>query len=430
MRFLVAVLVGLLSQLQVQAADGGRPNILLLLADDQRFDTIRALGNQEIQTPNLDKLVERGFAFGNAYCQGGMVPAVCTPSRTMLLTGRSLFHIPPGNAKTYDGPMLPTVFNAAGYATLHVGKPGNSFTPAHQAFGKNVAIPHVGAETSKRTADAVIDFLRKEKSGKPIFVYFAPSVPHDPRVAPKRFMDLYDPNKITLSGNFMPRHPFDNGELEVRDEKLAALPRSPEEMKRHLADYYACITCMDHQVGRIVDALRETGRYDNTIIVYTSDQGLAVGGRHGLMGKQNLYEHFKSPLIVAGPGIPHGKSPALVYLHDLFPTLCDLAGVPTPNVVEGSSLMPVIKGEKPRVRDWLFAAYRDCQRMVRDERWKLIWYPKIDRYQLFDLANDPWEIDDLSGKKEQAAKLAEMKKRLAEVQKRFGDNKAPLPSLD
>src|SRR5262249_47977061 len=155
------------------------------------------------------------------------------------------------------------------------------------------------------------------------------------------------------------------------------------------------------------------------IIVYSSDQGLAVGGRHGLMGKQNLYEHFKSPLIVAGAGIPRGKSAALVYLHDLFPTLCDLAGVATPSVVEGQSLLPVMRGEKPRVREWLFAAYRDCQRMVRDERWKLLWYPKIDRYQLFDLANDPWEIDDLSGKQEQAGKLADLKKRLALEQKLF-----------
>ena len=409
-------------------ASSHRPNVILILADDQRFDTIRALGNDEIHTPNLDKLVERGFVFTNTYCQGGLIPAVCTPSRTMLLTGKSLFRIPPGNQKTYDGPTLPTVFNAAGYATLHVGKPGNSFGAAHRAFGKNIEIAHVGAETVERTTEAVVEFLRCHKRDQPFFAYFAPSVPHDPRVAPTKFMEMYDATKITLPKNFMPRHPFDNGELEVRDEKLAAVPRTPDEMRRHIAEYYATITCLDHHVERILDTLASTGRADNTIIIFTSDQGLAVGGRHGLMGKQNLYEHFKSPLIVAGPGIPRGKSDALVYLFDLFPTLCDLAGIATLPEAEGSSLVPIITGEKPRVREWLFAAYRDCQRMVRDDRWKLIWYPKIDRYQLFDLAADPWEIDDLCAKPEHAAKLGELRRQLAAQQKAYGDDKASPPS--
>jgi arylsulfatase A-like enzyme len=241
-------------------------------------------------------------------------------------------------------------------------------------------------------------------------------------------MEMYDPEKLALPKNFMPRHPFDNGELDVRDEKLAPLPRKPEDMRRHIADYYACITCFDHHVGRVLDVLREKGYADDTVVVYSSDQGLAVGGRHGLMGKQNLYEEFKSPLILAGPGVPKGKSDALVYLHDLFPTLCDLAGIPIPAEAEGLSLVPVLKREKPRARAHLFAAYRDCQRMVRDERWKLIWYPKINRSQLFDLSKDPWEIDDLSGRAEFAGRLTELKRQLAREQEAWGDNKAPHPT--
>lgn len=411
----------------LHGAEKSPPNILFILADDQRFDTLHALGNSKIKTPNLDKLVERGFVFHNAYCQGGLIPAVCTPSRTMLMTGRSLFRIPPAGTKKYDHPTLGSVFSRAGYATLYVGKKGNSFLPGNEAFKKVVYHDEgvkVRAEQSQFMADQALTFLR-DAGKKPFFLFLAPPVPHDPRVAPKEFMDLYDPEKITLAKNFLPRHPFDNGELDVRDEKLAAVPRTEKEMKRHLADYYATITCLDHHVGRILDALKESGRLDDTLIVFTSDQGLAVGGRHGLMGKQNLYEHFKSPLILAGPGIPKGESPALVYLYDLFPTCCDLAGLAVPKEVEGTSLVPLVKGDKKRVRDYLFAGYRDCQRMVRDERWKMIWYPKVERFQLFDLKNDPWEIDDLAKKKEYAGRLDEMKKKLGQQQKAFGDDKAP-----
>ena len=217
-------------------------------------------------------------------------------------------------------------------------------------------------------------------------------------------------------------HPFDNGELKIRDELLAPFPHTPGVMKKHLAEYYACITCLDHHVGRIIEELEKTGELDNTVIIFTSDSGLAVGGRHGLMGKQNLYEENKSPLIFAGPGIPHGDSKALVYLYDLLPTVCDRAGIAPGKDCEGLSLMPVMKGEKKQVRDAIFGAYKDCQRMARDERWKIMWYPKIDRFQLFDLANDPWEIHDLHDKAEHAAKLGQMKKLLAELQERFADN--------
>ncbi len=150
-------------------------------------------------------------------------------------------------------------------------------------------------------------------------------MPHDPRLAPAEFTKLYDPAKISLSKNFMPEHPFDNGELKIRDELLAPHPRTPAVMRQHLADYYATISHLDSEVGRVLAEIERRGWADNTIVIYSSDQGLAVGGRHGLMGKQNLYEHVKPPLVFAGPGIPRGQSDALVYLYDLFPTICDFA---------------------------------------------------------------------------------------------------------
>ncbi|MGE3821521.1 MAG: sulfatase-like hydrolase/transferase [Isosphaeraceae bacterium] len=430
-RVLVSLLAGSVSLAQasqpVPAAETP-PNVLVVFTDDQRFDTIHALGNEEIRTPNLDALIGRGFHFRNAYCMGGLVPAVCAPSRTMFMTSRTLFRIPAPNAKTYEGPTLGSVFRNAGYDALFVGKKGNSFLAGNQAFEKVVyhddREPSKRAESSRFMADQAIDWLRaRGKTDRPFLMYLAPPVPHDPRIAPVEYMRMYDPDHVSLSPNFRPEHPFDNGELRIRDELLAPFPRTPAEMRRHLAEYYASITWLDHNVGRVVEALRGSGALDRTIIVFSSDQGLAVGGRHGLMGKQNLYEEFKSPLIFAGPGIPQGSSDALVYLHDILPTICEMASIPIPREFEGSSLVPVIQGRKPNVREVLFGAYRDCQRMVRDERWKLLWYPKIDRFQLFDLANDPWEIHDLSTDPGQVDRLSRMKAILGEEQHRHGDDR-------
>jgi len=408
------------------AERGGRPNILFILTDDQRWDTIHALGNPEIKTPNLDRLVERGFVFRNPYCMGSTVGAVCLPSRTMLITGLSLWRIPNGRAKEAppSTPLLPRLFNDAGYVTFHSGKAGNACTFGNAAFNTNIeSKKHTDALDMKTHTDNVIAFLQKHDAKRPFFVYLAPPVPHDPRVAPPEFMEMYDPAKLTLSKNFMAQHPFDNGELHIRDEQLAPFPRTPEVMRRHLADYYACVTCLDAQVGRALDILKERGLANDTIVVFSSDQGLAVGGRHGLMGKQNLYEHVKPPLIFAGPGIPHGQSDALVYLFDLFPTFCDLAGISTPTTVEGKSLLPVIKRDQPRVRETLFCAYKACQRMVRDERWKLIKYNAngVKNAQLFDLGADPDEVDNLAADPKCAEQLARMGKRLAEARKQFGD---------
>lgn len=421
MRFALSFAAAVVAAVSSPAAP---PNVLFVYTDDQAFDTIAALGNKDIDTPILDALVNRGFTFTNAYCQGGQSAAVCVPSRVMLLTGHSTFRTPAYNAKQYGQPTLGRVFRDAGFATLCVSKPGNSFRPAHDHFETTVHIPHVGAETNKRCADAVLDWLKGRDAKKPFFVYYAPSMPHDPRTAEERFHKRYDPSKLTLPKNFMRESPLDIGVRDIRDEKLAAYPRAETEVRQHLADYYACISSLDHHLGRILDALKDAKQLDNTVVIFTSDQGLAVGGRHGLMGKQNLYEHFKSPLVVAGPGVPKGKSDALVYLHDLFPTACDLAGVPVPAACDGASLKPVLAGEKATVRDALFAVYTGTQRMVRDARWKLLWYPKLGKFELFDLKDDPDELTNLAEAKDHADRLAAMKKLMREQQNLFGDNTA------
>jgi arylsulfatase A-like enzyme len=238
-------------------------------------------------------------------------------------------------------------------------------------------------------------------------------------------MDQYDRARIPLPKNYMPVHPFDNGWMTGRDEKLAPWPRTEEEIREHLHDYYAVITGLDHHIGRLLADLRHRGLYDNTLIIFSSDHGLAVGS-HGLMGKQSLYEHSaKAPLIFSGPGIPRGRSDALVYLYDIYPTVCELVGAGIPDGLDAQSLAPIIAGKENRVRESLFTAYENVQRAVRDERWKLIRYPQINRTQLFDLQHDPDELRDLSAEPAQAGRIERLLAVMRDWQQRVGDD-APL----
>ena len=400
-----------------------KPNILHIHADDHRADGLHALGAPALQTPNLDSIVERGMTFTHCYTMGSMTGAVCTPSRTMMLTGRSWQRIPgaPGAAPNAADPatFLPRVIASAGYQTWHMGKAGNGFPAGLKEFQTSVVDDAKGntaeqdrAHSSQRLADRAIGFLKsrvESKEARPFYIYLAPPVPHDPRSAEPQFHKLYDPAKMPLSPAFLPQHPFDNGEMAVRDEKLAPWPRTPEDTKQQTADYYSCVTGLDHHIGRIFAELKSSGQWENTIIIFSGDNGLSLG-EHGLFGKQNLYEFggMHVPLVVAGPGISKGKSAAFVYLMDLFPTFAEFAGAKVPEGVEGKSLVPILSGKESKVRDTLYTAYRGCQRSIRDDRWKLIRYPLVDRTQLFDLTADPHELKNLAGRPENQSKIKEM----------------------
>lgn len=400
-----------------------RPNILFLFTDDQRPDTIAALGNPHIRTPHLDSLVQRGFVFRNAYCLGSDRGAVCLPSRNMLLSGRAYFRYR-GMASAADA-NFPRSMRDAGYATYHHGKQGNTAREIHKVFDVSKYVQDQQARTSGQPGATIVDeaiaYLRSRQDERPWFMYLAFASPHDPRVAAEEYLRQYDRDTIPLPRNYLPVHPFDNGEMTVRDERLAPWPRTEEVVRRHLHDYYATITGLDHHIGRLLQTLRELKLEDDTIIIFSSDHGLAVGS-HGLMGKQSLYEHsMKVPLVFAGPGIPRGCSDALVYLLDIYPTVCELVGAPVPEGLDGRSLAPVIAGEAAGVRDTLFTAYRDVQRAVRDQRWKLIRYPQIDRTQLFDLQQDPDELHDLSGDPAQAGRMRRLTELLRAWQQQLGD---------
>lgn len=425
-----------------------RPNVLFIFSDDQRADTIAALGNTHIQTPNLDRIVQRGTAFTNAFCMGSPHGAVCQPSRAMLMSGRTLFRV---DLNLKGNETWPEKFGASGYATFATGKWHNGPESLQRSFqnGKSIfmggmgdpyklVIQDIGPEhtlVNKRESgehsvqlftDAALEFVQAQSKEKPWLCYVAYNLPHDPRVAPQAWHDRTNASKPPLPANFLPQHPFNNGELTVRDEQLEAWPRTEDAVRQHLADYYAAIMFVDEQVGRLLDALEKSRQAENTIVVFSSDHGLAIGS-HGLMGKQSLYEHsMKAPLLMAGPGIPAGKkSDALCYLLDIFPTLGDLAGIAAPQGSEGLSLKPVMAGAQSILRASLFTSYKDCQRAWRDERWKLIVYPQVAKTQLFDLQSDPQEMQDLAGEAAHADKVKDLTAKLTTAQAETGD-KQPL----
>lgn len=422
------------------------PNILFLFADDQRYDTIHHLGNEVIQTPNIDKLATEGTAFTNSYIMGGTSAAVCAPSRSMLMTGRSLFHIAKQGEWTFKidskHKTFPEQLQDAGFETFATGKQHNGKEAFQRAFSSGSAIFFGGMDdhynvplyeydptgeyaesekyigdkhSSELFADAFIDFVENRSEVKPFLAYVSFMAPHDPRIMPKKFDDMYPSDKIELPENFLPEHPFDNGELKIRDEMLAPFPRTPEVIKEHIADYYAMITHMDTQIGRMIRALEETGELENTIVIFAGDNGLAVG-QHGLMGKQNLYEHsIKVPLIFRGPGIPEGaKRSAKVYLTDIYPTLMELTNLETPYTVEGISLLNVINGDVNEIRDNLGFAYLDIQRAVLDDNHKLIeYYVNGERAtQLFDLEKDPLEMNNLANYRDNEGTIIDLRKKL------------------
>ncbi len=406
------------------ASPAEKPNILFLLTDDLRPDGLRALGNPDLITPNLDRLVERGMVFRNAYCFGSNVPAVCLPSRTMLLTGLVYFHY--RTDRLVQLPSLPLTLKNAGYYTYHHGKRGNTPVAIHRHFHESYYLEDAqdrrSGEPGKEIVDRAIQFLQHRQDNRPFFMYLAFANPHDPRVASAHYLAQYDPEKIRLPANYLPVHPFDNGEMTVRDERLAPWPRTEAEIRTHLRDYYAIITALDYHIGRLLDVLEELHLSDHTLIVFSSDHGLALGS-HGLMGKQNLYEHSaRAPLVFCGPGVQQGTSDALIYLHDIFPTLCELVGVSPPDDLDGRSAAAVVRGTSSTHRSKILVCYRNVQRAVRQGNWKLIQYPQIHRTQLFDLARDPNELHDRANDAAFQTRKQELLQLMARLQKEIGDD--------
>ncbi|NBW97441.1 MAG: hypothetical protein EBR28_12115, partial [Planctomycetia bacterium] len=420
-----------------------RPNILFIIVDDQSpFDFRFYNPASTLHAPVLERLASEGMVFDAAYHMGSFSGAVCTPSRHMVMSGRSVWHLPIGpntTKRTKNAPprsaaaphcppglerfTLAPVFNAAGYDTMRTCKQGNAYEAADALFTlRRDATKRGGTAESGSIwhGDQVLAYLEdreRSQDADPFFIYFGFSHPHDTRDGMPELLAKYgavnhtdesapppaDPRQPPLPPNWLPRHPFDSTDMQVRDEVEVSgvwRRRDPATIRNERGREYACSENIDRQIGRVLEKLAALGELDNTWIFYTSDHGIAIGC-HGLQGKQNLYEHtWRVPFIVKGPGVkPGARAPGNVYLGDTLATLCDICGVAPPDTNEGTSFLPVLEGKAPTVRDTVYGVYcggaKPGIRSVRRGDWKLIKYESPAgglHTQLFNLAENPHEL--------------------------------------
>lgn len=442
-----AVFVSIMVAMVISCIADEPPNILFVISDDQSFRAIGSNGNQVIKTPHLDSLADAGMRFTHCFNMGSYSGAICLASRAMLNTGR---HVWQAEAAVGTDTLWGEYFENAGYDTFISGKwhvagggldetgsaaqafetavaLGKGFYESPTQYGRPAANPEwapdditllghwspevwditnhvvsapytVEKHTSELYADHAIDFLNaRTEQSSPFFMYVSFNAPHDPRQAPTEYQELYSSFDPLIPPNLMGQYPYELA--SQRDDDTTSYPITEESYKLHLKEYYAMISHMDAQVGRVLAALDASGQADNTYVVFTSDQGLAIG-EHGYMGKQILYDHStRVPFFIKGPGISAGSTiDSMFYLQSIVPTTLELAGIPIPASIDFPSLTGLMNGSTNRLYDSIYGglfASGMPQRMVRTEKYKLIMYPYLDTCLLYDLENDPWEATNL-----------------------------------
>jgi uncharacterized sulfatase len=423
-----------------------RTNVLFIAVDDLNC-ALGCYGHPLVKTPNIDRLASRGVRFEHAYCQYPL----CNPSRTSFLSGRRPDvtkvldnNTPPRTTLGKGAVFLPEYFKAQGYFTARVGK------IAHGRFEHTVkwdvsehAVKGEGDKKDKgedgealdltwraterrdedepdgRTARRVVQLLDKHKGG-PFFLAAGFHKPHLPFVAPKKYFDLYPPERIAL-----PKEPAGvrKGVPAVAFTHTKGDETMTDRQKRQaIAAYYACVSFIDAQVGVLLEAMDRLKLWDNTVVVFLSDHGFHLGEHGGLWRKMCLFEEATHvPLLIAAPGKKPGTSPRLAELLDLYPTLTDLCGLPAPAGLEGRSLKPLLDDPK---RAWDRAvAYtivaRDRKkgepligRTVRSERYRYTEWGDEKQAELYDHRGDPRELRNLANDVKHAAVLAQMRRHL------------------
>ncbi|PIA80267.1 choline-sulfatase [Gaetbulibacter sp. 4G1] len=441
-----------------------KPNIIFLFSDDQSFKDVNALGNPEVITPTMDKLVEEGTTFTHTYNMGGWNGAICVASRAMIISGRSVWRaqqISGNYSKNEDlDKTWPRLMQTAGYETYmsgkwhvqakpdsifnHVGhvlrgmpfdtpegynRPQSSndtlWKPWKKEFGGYWKGGKHWSELVKEDAVSFIDHAAKKDN--PFFMYIAFNAPHDPRQSPKKYVDKYPLESISVPESFIPEYPYAEtmgAGRKLRDERLAPFPRTEYAVKVNRQEYYAITTHLDDQIKDIIETLEKNGLKENTYIFFTSDHGLAIG-EHGLLGKQNMYDHsMRVPLMIVGPNIDKGKKiDTDIYLQDVMATALDISGIKKPEYIEFNSLLELAKGTQTKSKySSIYGVYEKAsQRMIRKDNYKLILYPKSKKVLLYNLKEDPLELKDIASNPENIAKIKSLFNDLVQLQKEKGD---------
>lgn len=446
---------------------GQKPNILFIASDDLNSD-MSVFDDPYVKTPNLERLLQMGVRFDKAYNQFPL----CSPSRTSIMTGLRPDRTGVFNLRTHfrevvpDVSTLPQLFQQHGYFTARVGKiyhfgvPGQigtnglddslswhqrinpygrdkieeakviNYTP-HRGLGSALSLWKADGtdleQTDGMVATEAIQIM-EERKAEPFFLAVGFYRPHTPYVAPKKYFDLYPIESIRLPYE----HPED-WDLKPEAAKFHADPHMSttlEQRKESLQAYYACISFMDAQVGRLLDALEEKGLLENTIVVFWSDQGYSVG-QHGQWMKQMLFEHVaRTPLIMSAPGFAKNKAAqSIVEMVDIYPTLAELAGLPLPKHLEGKSLKELL--EKPECIWDSYALtqtlrYRNNHpdgnidgRSIRYRQWRYTeWNGGKEGKELYDYQEDSNEFYNLAYRPEYTSIVDMLQTKLHEGNKK------------
>ena len=501
-RFLWIALVAI-QGLVTQAAPRMRPNILFIMTDDHAAHAMSCYGSVVNQTPNMDRIAQEGMRFNRCF----VVNSICTPSRASILTGKysHLNGTPVFNRFDGSQPTVAKYLQAAGYHTGMFGKwhlgsdptgfdrwmvlPGQGlyFDPAFLTPTGRIVIKGYATDI---VTDLAIGFLKDRPKEKPFFLMYHHKAPHRPWEPDAKHKAMFAskiiPEPSTLRDDYATRtdalrenkqRVFDDMtrrdlkleppaelkgtnrmkwlntkpmevEVEINDEKRTLTGEALNKWKyqRYMQDYLACVQSVDDNIGRVLDWLDVNGLRENTVVIYTSDQGFFLG-EHGLYDKRFMYEEsLKMPFVIRWPGVikPNSVQDEMIINTDFAPTFMEIAGLKVPSDMQGRSIVPLLKGRHPWTwrESMYYRYYHDpgdhdtrAHYGVRTLTHKLIYYWKKDQWELFDLVNDPQELRNIYNEPAQQKVVARLKKELARLKKELRDkdefaNEQPPPGVD
>ncbi|MEP7271546.1 MAG: sulfatase [Acidobacteriota bacterium] len=467
-----------------QRASNPKPNIVFIMVDDLAAHAVSAYGSRLIKTPNIDRLANEGMRFDNCF----VTNSICTPSRAAILTGKyaHINGVPVFNHIDSSQPMLPKYLQKAGYHTGMVGKwhlggqnPNRPEDGKPAGFDYWNILPGQGAyfdpvfiemgERKKLTGyitdlitDLAIKFVQSRPAEKPFFLMYHHKAPHrnwqPDEIHRKQFENFDPPLPATFDDDYRGKSDAARNSTMHIDEDLtpadvkvepppglsgAALKRW--KFKRYMQDYLACVAAMDESLGRFLDYLDQSGLKQNTVVIFTSDQGFFLG-EHNFFDKRFMYEEsLRMPFVIRWPGQikPGSVSKGMILNVDFAPTMLAAAGLTPASDMQGRSFVPLLKGQTPR--DWRTSMYYRYYHPghhnvaahygVRTERYKLIYFNKLDQWEMYDLKVDPGEMRNVYSDPAYSATLRMMKKRLSELRKELKDedqfqDKVPTDDVD